>query len=184
MINFGQPFTQNLYPDIYQIPNIYQNQYQDIYQNPFQYPYIEPLPKEHQDRILINNPYIKDDLHYNLFGHNQIADYLYFIFLDKWLFKYHSKVFKYLKNNNGDIHVVKSASEKDTNNNEGYDVEKKKIDFIEKNLFTRDECLIVLHKLMDKYSLNWANIAKPQYIRLVRKSFWKYLKNKLDDKLH
>lgn len=102
----------------------------------------------------------------------KIVRFFYDKFCTVWLPYSFTKLQKYLKNENGKISFIKTASDyeqKIVNDD-------KKIDFIIENIFTKHEMVRFLDKFVNKFNVNWYDL-KTKHVDKIKSDLYDKLKN-------
>lgn len=110
-----------------------------------------------------------------------LTKYYFYKIIDKWLYKELMPLLGFVDIQNGNPKLITSM--RDYNGEkllkESKEDLEKKIHYMEKVLLTKDIVKHVLKKIIDKYNIDWAQLE--EYEPEVKKYFFNYLKNKLEE---
>lgn len=95
----------------------------------------------------------------------KMAKYYYDMVRDKWLLDELNDVLNYVVVRDGKVSLIKNLSEYSPNNisKDTDDIAEKKVDFIEKELFTRNSLIEVLNKFTNETKTKWVDLPKNEY---------------------
>lgn len=115
--------------------------------------------------------------------HEMMTKFFYYKTLDKWLKKEKDmlELLNYLKVTNGNVELT-SPSEQSTANNDNQQTIDTKVDFIEKNVLSKDDVYRILKKFIRETSTNWYDLEeKGTYF--VKEIIKKFIKSKFKEAL-
>jgi hypothetical protein len=96
----------------------------------------------------------------------KIVNYIYFKFLDKWLYHDLKHILKYLVEVNGKITIIRNKKDIKSNKTNSSKLAERKTDYIEKHVFSKKDMYKLLYKLVHEYNVNWYDL--PQKTDLVQ----------------
>lgn len=109
----------------------------------------------------------------------KIAKYYYYRTIDDWLYndKMMMELLKYFRVSDKGVDVVANLSDADKNAHDSQATVERKVDFIEKNVFTADSIMRLLKKFINETGITWVQLSKNNYF--IKEAVYKYLKNKI-----
>lgn len=108
-----------------------------------------------------------------------MVKYLYYLVLDDWLYSDLSDILNYF--NYGDNRVTLTREPKQIINIDSDEVVEKKIDYIEKNIFTKYDMAKVIIKFLKETKTLWVDLPKNKY--LLKPAVREYLIKKIRKEL-
>lgn len=110
-----------------------------------------------------------------------ITKYYYYKILDKWLYKDLLPLLGFVTVSGERPGLITNLDEYDGKKlfSESTQELEKKVKFMEKAIITKDIVKHVLKKVIEKYNINWADLE--DYEDEIKKYFFRYLKNKLEE---
>jgi hypothetical protein len=108
---------------------------------------------------------------------NKTIEYFYFKLLDKWLYEKSKHLLGYFRVSGDKINYVESVDKKDDYKHNSQDVVDKKVSFIEKNIFSKEDISHILKKFVDSTRVSWCNLKDHGYF--VREAIEKSLEKKI-----
>lgn len=112
-----------------------------------------------------------------------MTKFFYYKTLDKWLKKEKDmlELLNYLRVTNGNVEVI-TPEQKNTQGNDNQQLIDTKVNFIEKNVLSKDDVYRILKKFVRETSTNWYDLEeKGTYF--VKEIIKKFIKNKFKDVL-
>lgn len=108
-----------------------------------------------------------------------MSKYFHYKLLDKWLYedKKSKALLKYLTVTDGHVKLIRKIDKVDDVAKNSQDVIDKKVKYIEDNVLSRDEVLLILKRFVESTRISWCSLQKNGF--LVREAICKTLKNKL-----
>jgi hypothetical protein len=111
---------------------------------------------------------------------NRLTKYFYYKTLDLWLYDDLNHILKYLHVSGSKVDLVKSLNNLDSGNDNQSDTDKK-IEFIEKTLFNKDDMYKVLKRLTSESGIGIIELPKNEY--LVKEAVKHYLRKMFKEQI-
>jgi len=108
---------------------------------------------------------------------DKITKIIYYKVLDKWLYDDLSDILGYFKMSNGKVELIKNLQEKSHGSKDDKNVDDK-VDFIEKQILSRDDVHMILKKFTKGTNMSWCEIPKNDYF--IKETMEKYLIHKIE----
>lgn len=132
-----------------------------------------------------NNPFrfvagFYPDLNKDPVVHKKVTKYYYYKLLDKWLYEDLKPILAFVTTHDGKPSLIKSINQYDINSVDGLskDELKKRIDFLENNIITKDLIKHLLRKIVDKKKIMWYHLNK--FEDTIKDKLKKYLKKTME----
>lgn len=137
----------------------------------FNLEYSKPLIGTYES--IDNLPYIR----------KKILDYYYDLIRDDWLLDDLNDILNYFDYNHDKVEMIKQMSEynRDNVHKDTDDIAEKKVEFIEKHLFTKYDLFDVLGKFTEETGTKWVDLPKNEFFvkKLVKEYIMKSIKKEL-----
>lgn len=149
-----------------------------------QLPFIQPI----FPFVTGTNPVVTFPIHPSLDLNNdkdlqkKVTKYYYYKTLDKWLKKQTDMldILNYFKINNGNVELIKNTKDYDSKNIEKdtqQDIDKK-VDYIEKNILTREAVYDIIKKYVKETTTNWFDLYDKSTF-FIKELIKRYLQSKI-----
>ncbi len=110
-----------------------------------------------------------------------IVKYYYYKLLDKWLYRELMPLLAFIEIQDGNARIITSLENFNPKKltEDSVDNIEKRIDYMEKIIITKEMVHHVLKKILKLYNMGWYDLKEND--QEVKKFFYKYIKNKLED---